>query len=224
MKKLVASLFVLYLCIQPIYAQDKITYTCPATIASIDKHDLSVLVTGIMKNIYKELGCDTNFIALPGRRGIQSFNSGKIDGEVFRLKIAEKLYESGFLSSKTPLFISNNSLWTNPNNINRAIGFSIGVIWQEEYMEGKAGIAFSNYKKMFDAYNRGSISGFLNNDIIIAIKNNQKSLKPIPVNQKKLLSEPLYHYLKPEYKAFMDVFDQHLIEKKPFLNLKRNSN
>lgn len=209
------------------HAQNPKDYTCPERVAAIQKHDLSYYAMVIIKQTYKELGCETEFVSLPGKRGILSFNRLDVDGEVFRMTMAEKKYTTEFVRSSHPLFISKNYYWGHPNDKirqSRPIGYSRGVVWHEEYMQDKKGIIFNNYESMFDAYNKGTIGGFLNSDIVVSLKIIDRGFVTSPVRQEEIITAPLYHYLSAEYADFMEAFSKYYNEHHPFTDFERFSN
>jgi len=187
---------------------------CPKQVAFISKDTLSIGTTEILKEIYAAQGCpQTEFVGLPGRRGIQSFNHGKVDGEVFRLKQAEALYEREFVRSSKPLFILKSSLWQHPEvsqERRRPPGYILGVVWMESHMKGQNGKAFHSAEEMYAAYNSGLISGFLAADISVAAKIKQGNLTPAPKLEKTIHEVPLFHYLAKEFAPFMERLSQSL--------------
>jgi hypothetical protein len=184
-----------------------IAYDCPKSVASIYKNSLSQKVSLILQEAYKDMGCETHFVARPGKRALAEFNGGQFDGEVFRLKMAERAYKIDFVRSSRPLFTFNGSLWRNPQITrlkNRALGYSRGVLWQENYFKDSMnGVAFNSYEKMFTAYENGSIIGFIAADSMVYDALGEGHLSAQPVNVKTLFSAPVYHYLRKDFTPFM---------------------
>jgi len=205
-------------------AYSKPDYACPKRIASIPQDALNQQVSVILQTIYKKLDCETTFIPLPGKRGILEFNMGQVDGEVFRLKVVEKLYTKPFAKSASPLYHLNSSYWINPNSKNSAIGYSLGIVWQENYMKNQRGISFRDNLVMFHAYNNGRIKGFLASDKTVRTFIKKGVFKIPPVQKENLLSAPIHHYLKAEFNDFMAVFSAYVEEHKPFKALNLSSN
>ena len=197
---------------------------CPGNIAAIEDDYLSQWAKNILSGIYGDMGCETVMTDLPPRRGIHHFNNGKVDGELYRLRQVEKLYTRKFQRSGMPLFRLSNSLWLHPklkNNERYLIGYIGGVVWQENYMKGRPGKAFASSQKMFQAYNKGQIKGFLAADPSVQIKIKNSQLTPVPEKGKVLLEEPLYHYVGEEFGAFINAFTQKL-ESHPFKEIEGN--
>jgi len=198
-------------------AYSKPPYACPKRIALIEGNDLAENASSIIQKIYKILGCETVFVELPGKRGIVEFNRGKIDGELIRLSIVEKLYTVPFIRSSRPLFTLPHSLWVHPNAPIHATAYLLGVIWQRNYMEEKEnGISFPSYDAMFEAYNQGKVTAFLANDISVQAWLDENKLKPLPHIKETMSQAPVFHYLSPDFKEFSDVFSDYVAEHKPF--------
>jgi len=192
---------------------------CPHQIASIEDSKLSTDIAEIMNDIYTELGCDTDFVSMPSKRGIQSFNKSKVDGEVFRLRAAEKRYKIPFVRSQEPILTLKNSLWENSNtqtSSNKSIAYVLGIVWQENYMKGKQGKAFRNFNSMFDAYMRGSVTALLASETNIKTALEAGELQETPTMKKIILEAPIYHYLHKDYQPFMEELSAYIRRKKPF--------
>jgi hypothetical protein len=197
-------------------AHSKESYACPKRIASITEDVFNEKISTLLQKIYSELGCKTEFVTLPGKRGILEFNMGQIDGEVFRLKVVEKLYTRPFIKSASPLKYLNSSNWIRPSNKSPILGYSIGIVWQENYMKDKRGVSFHNNYVMFQAYNNGTINGFLANDIIVRNAIQKGELKPTPIKKENLVSAPIHHYIGAEFSDFMAAFSAYIAQHKPF--------
>ncbi|WP_419904297.1 hypothetical protein [Kiloniella sp.] len=182
---------------------------CPATLATIDKGSLSLLVVKTLGEIYQELGCRVRFMPYPGRRGIASFNNKQVNGEVMRIEKVERAYKRDFVRSSVPLMMLNSSLWQHPDSLAKAdlpIGYTLGIIWQENYIKNKRGRKFSNAQELFRAYNSGELSGFLSADITVKIQVENGEIIPRPIQKQTVISAPLYHYLGQEFTPFMKRF------------------
>ncbi len=194
---------------------------CPKTIAGIPNDALNMAATKVLQSLYVKLGCDVDFVKLPGRRGINHFNTGLIDGEVYRLRLAEAHYERPFIRSKQPLFVLANSLWVNPElkgNERHLIGYLLGVVWQENYMKTRGGRAFPDEIQMHDAYNKGTIKGFLASDFGTVARLKRNAFSPPPEREEVLLKAPLYHYLGEEFTPIMNRLER-LLASDPFENI-----
>jgi len=192
---------------------------CPEKLAIIQDDRIVEATISTFKSLYHQLGCYSEFHELPGRRGIVHFNASIVDGEFYRLAIAETKYSRKFVRSAVPLFQLSNELWLHPDQKVREslpIGYILGVVWQEEYMNKRNGVSFPNSRKMFESYQRGMISGFLASNNPAIDQTERKRLWPAPVPGEVISSLSLYHYLGSEYAEFMKRLSNLLIKKNPF--------
>ncbi len=193
--------------------------TCPKSIAFIARESLSEEIRGKYRQIYIALGCQTEFMRLPGRRGVRAFNEKRVDGEFFRLKRAEAFYERRFVRSSVPLFSLISGVWVNPDLEGTSlfpIGYVLGVVWQEEYMKGRHGLAFHTTEKMYEAYSNGRLSGFLEDEYVTGKNIASGKLLPAPKLKAVVVAEPLYHYLGIEFTPFMMKFSEYIRQNNSF--------
>jgi len=192
---------------------------CPKSIAVIANNPITLDAGLVIKDIYKKLGCTLELKYFPGRRGIIQFNHKMVDGEVFRLKRAEPLYERGFVSSATPIFSITNSLWMHPNPENirtKNIGYILGIVWQEQYQPSAPKKAYHGIEKIFEAYNASLLTGFLSTNYNIIKMNKAGLFTPPPALGKTVNTAPVYHYLGKEFTPFMKRFSKYIEENSPF--------
>jgi len=194
---------------------------CPKKIAVIANDDITAASTKILETLYRELGCPAEFIALPARRGIRDFNHRLVDGELYRLRQAERLYDRPFARSQLPLFMLSNSLWRNPavkEDGRHPIGYVLGVVWQENYMKTRKGKVFHDSDSLVRAYNEARVGGMLYADFAMAALVRDNHIYPEPVRGEVLLEAPLYHYLGKEFEPFMKRLSE-LLKRQPFSNI-----
>lgn len=199
---------------------------CPKSIAFIATEPLNAAAAETFRQIYSELGCDTKFVGVPGRRGIRSFNEGAVDGELFRLKRAEKAYKREFVRSSTPLFTLHNALWLHPDPSIRdkyPQGYLMGILWQEEYMKRRNKSVFHDAEIMHETYRNGRLGGFLGTHYTVRSMASRGRLTPAPTMGKIIVSEPLYHYLSAEYAPLMARFSDIVRERNPFSFINRST-
>ncbi|MCW9033837.1 MAG: hypothetical protein OQJ97_06410 [Rhodospirillales bacterium] len=192
---------------------------CPKSIAVVSKNTLTAAAADILRQTYAELGCSITLSKSPGRRGIQQFNHKLVDGEVFRIKKAETLYEREFIRSEAPLFSVSNSLWAHPfPDIIRGTntGYTLGIIWQEQYHISSIKKAYHNTKKLFQAYDEDLLKDFLATDYNVKTKINSGFFRTPPYIKKNISTVPVFHYLGKEFAPFMKRFSAYLKTKKPF--------
>ncbi len=190
------------------FAEEK-RHDCPKKIASIGESVLADTGERILKEVYQALGCEVVVEALPGRRALAAFNNSSVDGELYRLRIAESKYKRTFVRSETPIFTINNSLWVHPNKdlaSRLPIGYVRGILWQEKYMDGRRGKIFNSVEDVFLAFDHGEVGAFLSTDFSVSSYQNQKGFQIIPARSEKINTASLYHYLGAEFSPFMERF------------------
>ncbi|WP_085908560.1 hypothetical protein [Kiloniella majae] len=195
---------------------------CPRKIASIGESVLADTGERILKSVYKALGCEIVVQALPGRRALAAFNNSSVDGELYRLRIAESKYKRSFVRSETPIFTINNSLWAHPNKDLAAqlpIGYVRGILWQEKYMDGRRGKIFNSVEDVFLAFDHGEVGAFLSTDFSVASYQAEKGFQITPVRFEKINTASLYHYLGAEFSPFMKRFSMFISAHSSFSEL-----
>jgi hypothetical protein len=223
-----SSLFlVIFLSFLAIFSKAQADY-CPKKIAAIEGDPLAAQGGEILKKIYQELGCPIDLIYLPGQRGILHFNGGKVDGELYRLRLVEGAYERKFVRSDVALFPLTNDLWVHPDPKvaeTKAFGYVLGLKWHEAYIQKNALkikklAQFPSEEKLFAAYNRGAIGSFLSEKQTIDVLEKTHKLVQRPLLKEVVETKSLYHYLGDEFTPFMNDFSRRLQQDNPFSVMK----
>jgi hypothetical protein len=201
-------------------------YKCPRKIAYVENEPMSQRSIVILQKLYADLGCPLEAIALPGRRGPLHFNEGLVDGELYRATAAEKNYARAFARSSVPLREISNRLWRNPNDNDpkTPIAFTLGVTWQEQFVNKNTARTGVTHKPMmyntekYEAYANGQITRFLSadNNVEDMIAQDMLGNTPAPVIEETISILPLYHYLGAEYAPFMRKFSELVAATQPF--------
>ena len=179
---------------------------CPKSIAIVDDDFLSDKISKSVPNSYRKFGCDPEFVPVPGRRGIAMFNNGDVDGELMRIEKITPDYSRKFVRSTTPILTVKMALWGHPDVMARGelpTGYLHGIVWHERYVAKNPQLKvkkFYSRNSLFEAYNEGRLSGFIETDGIL------DKLKPAPVQKVLLNSFDLYHYLGIEFSEAMTKF------------------
>lgn len=209
-----------------VHAQSEHGY-CPKKIGMMQGDPLAGPAKDILLKVYKKLGCHTKVVPLPGARGILHFNKKLVDGELYRLPLAEKNYERTFVRSLVPLFKLLNAVWENPDyNVTskKPLGYARGIKWHESYIQkhflDMQNIAqFNTEEKMFEAFNRGAIGRFLSETQTVKLLLDDGRLSISPHLKSTVENKPLYHYLSSDYSTFMADFSKIIEAEHPFVVL-----
>ncbi|MEH6632841.1 MAG: hypothetical protein V7776_18645 [Halopseudomonas aestusnigri] len=208
-----------YLCLSELTQAQVV---CPKSVATVRDSVLAEANKAILQSVYKDLGCDILLDELPGRRGIASFNNHIVDGEMYRLEVAEPRYTREFVRSEVPLFQHSGSLWLHPDQAlreNLPTGYTLGIVWHEQYMKGRRGRIFNTVEEIFNSYNNREIGSFVSSDFSVLNRISNGGFDVVPDQGEGIMSAPLYHYLGAEYSPFMKLFSDHLRKYSPFAHM-----
>lgn len=162
--------------------------------------DISMIV---LKEVYSKLGIEIELLALPAERALHTSNSGKIDGEVFRIINVDKRYNN-LLMVPTSInklqgiaFVKNKPFkvegWQSLKPLK--IGGQFGVKFVERGTKGMKRKLVDTNEQLFSMLDRGrvdvAIAAYVNG--IKTIKKLQ--LKEIQALQPSIQDYPLYHYV-----------------------------
>lgn len=197
---------------------------CPRLLSVPSESSLPNKVGNILLGIYAELGCKVYLQPLPARRGVVHFNSGITDGEVMRTQNIEPLYVRPFVRTKQPLLYIEKAIWrveTVEDLTNNPIGYSMGIRWQEIYVENHNSESqfqiFSTPNDLLAAIQNDEVFRFLYSvQGIKEIRNTEALKKPIRL-EKVLSRQPAYHYLGVEFTETIDAINR-ILQKDPIVS------
>jgi len=197
------------------WGQSAVAADCPGGIAAISDAELNGVVIPKTKMLYDQLGCELHIVPRPGRRGVIEFNTGKVDGELFRLRLIEKFYTAGFVRSQYPLLQVQQGIWIkNGSELKKGafLGYVIGRRWQEEYAEDHQDrfrfVEYSSAAEMRQDYHSGQLAGFLAASPTIDELLKNGKLTERPELALKIHVVKIFHYLSGRYAPFMAEFDK----------------
>lgn len=184
---------------------------CPREISFIEKLPIAETVLDLLRSLYAEIGCDTQFTAYPGRRSVLMFNAGKIDGQFARLPIIEADYRRAFLRSALPVNEARAIVWQRSySHVGDAkpIGYTIGVKWQDAYdVREDATRGFYSTVEKIRAYENGAIDRFIETDQNVELLVAEGVLKRRPDPVTVIKEFRAFHYVGAEFSEFMERFD-----------------
>lgn len=166
----------------------------------------------LLMKAYANIGIPIEFMELPGRRALEFSNSGKTDGEIFRIRSVVKKFVNlhrietpvmsfrGFAYSTKYLKID---LWSDLKPYR--VGIIRGNVWAEKNVEGRVIKRLDDLEQLVERLLMGGV------DIIIeSERSTEKELKRVSsetrIYRSKMLTEfKVYHYLNEKH--------QHLVER-----------
>ncbi|QDG75887.1 ABC transporter substrate-binding protein [Labrenzia sp. PHM005] len=197
------------------WAHSAMSADCPPIIAAISDAELNAVIIPKTEALYRQLGCELKLTKLPGRRGIVEFNSGRVDGELFRIPIIEKLYQVPFVRSQFPLLEVQQGVWIKAGRTLKQrslIGYVIGRRWQEEFAEDHHDkyrfVKYSGTAEMRTDYRVGRLDGFLSSSPTIETLMESNKLSELPELALKTKVVSLHHYVHETYEPFMAKFNK----------------
>lgn len=157
----------------------------------------------VLTKAYSQLGIKILYRPLPGERALRVANSGKVDGEVFRIANVQKRYKN-LIQVPTQINILPAIAYTKGKKINingwhslksYRIGIQVGIKFAERGTKGMNPTRVDTNEQLFKMLDSGRI------DLAIAAQSNGlKTLKKLNTKQISGLTPaieeyPLYHYL-----------------------------
>ncbi len=164
--------------------------------------------------LYGKLGIEVSFEILPARRALESSNSGKTDGEVFRIKSLYKRYPN-LIQVPTILHTFNGYAYTMNGQIINSwedmrpyrIGLMHGVVWAEKGTEGYNVVRLLGYRELLDKLLSGGIDIVIGTEFSFNLEVNRLGITTKFYRGKSLRSLSVYHYLHKKNASLVDQVD-----------------
>lgn len=181
---------------------------CPQRLALLDDNAIGADQVERLKWLYARIGCPpATVIALPGRRGLASFNNGDVDGEVIRLAIVEAEYTRPFVRVRVPMARIEGRFWARMESYSGDLaagraGYILGLTWHEEARARYGGVGYHTQTDLLQAYRSGLINGFLMSNISMAqaLQDGRLPARPAYAGP-PIMTAALYHYLAADFAA-----------------------
>lgn len=196
---------------------------CPNKIAVIADARAYADIVHVFKGVFRKLNCKTTFVSVPAKRGVYLFNRGEVDGELMRLPVIEGKYKVPFIRS-VPYFRFNLALWGAKFTEVTSLGYLRGLAWHEKFVQkfreqGMSIHVFNSNEKMYRAFLRGRINGFLSAERMMRLFFEERLLVGQVALKETLLAPKVSMYLKPDFKEFVADLNDYLLQHKPFEKL-----
>ncbi len=191
------------------------------TFSQIDDIADQFVIAEVLKVAYGKIDVSVKFVSMPAKRAINESNSGRLDGEIYRIEEINKFYPN-LKRVPTPVYYIEPSIFTKQQDIfipncfsikNLSVGIVRGVKHSELCTKDLNNVqVFSYPKTMMKMINAEKIDiGILskNNGIALLKQLNIDSVKPI---EPPLQSIPVYHYLHEQHIEVIPKIDRVLAE------------
>lgn len=170
-----------------------------------------------LKIAYANMGVDASFLSLPGKRALEYSNSGKTDGEVFRIKTIDQKF-TNLVRIPTPIMTFRGlaysmkklaiDKWSDLKGLR--IGVVRGVIWSAKGTRGLDAIQLDTNESLL----RKLVSGGL--DVIVSTSFSlDKVIEKHGDDVEIYKSDPLtsfdvYHFLHQKHEYLLEAVDDEL--------------
>ncbi|MEH6403967.1 MAG: transporter substrate-binding domain-containing protein [Sneathiella sp.] len=186
--------------------------------SQISDSSLQKKASVVISAAYKNIGVEVQFMELPGRRALQFSNSGKTDGEVFRIERVGSKYTNlikvptSYMSFRGFAYsISGRKIDTWSAMEGSRVGIQRGLVWAEKGSKGMHVIRFDT--------NSGLLKKLLDGGIDMAVAGEFSFEKEIRKNDlgkrilkgKPLTDQKLFHYLNKKHKKLVPVLDAEIL-------------
>lgn len=180
----------------------------------------SLISMKVLTKAYNRLGIKIKYLPLPGERSLRTSNSGKVDGEVFRIANVSKRY-TNLIQIPTSINTLPAIAFSKNKNISidgwhslrpYKIGIQVGIKFAERGTKKLNPVVVDSNEQLFRMLNSGRI------DIAIASQvNGLKTLKLLKYKNIHALTPviaeyPLYHYLHKKHASLVPRLNDVLIK------------
>lgn len=172
----------------------------------------------VLKVLYGKLGIETHFEILPARRALESSNTGKTDGEIFRITDLDKRYPN-LIQVPTILHTFNGYAYTMNGKIINSwedlrpyrIGLMHGVIWAEKGTEDYNVVRLLGYRELLDKLLSGGIDIVIGTEFSFNLEVEESGITTKFYRGKPLSSLNVYHYLHKKNASLVNQVDAEII-------------
>ncbi|MEH6497202.1 MAG: transporter substrate-binding domain-containing protein [Pseudomonas marincola] len=192
------------------------------TFSQINENQLQKSAADFLTVMYKRLGFEATFVQAPGRRALELSNSGKTDGEVYRIHSVNKIYKN-LVRIPTPIISITNYAFTLDERhiVNSAddlkpmlrVGIVRGFIWAETLVKDREWVVYADSTAdLADKLLKGSV------DVILASgKSIQDEFSKLNSSRKVYKGDPIslmyvYHYLHKSRQDLVSDVDAEILK------------
>ena len=174
----------------------------------------------VLKEAYQKLGIEVVMKPLPGERALRTSNSGKVDGEVFRIANVQKRYKN-LIPVPTSINVLQGMVFSHDKNVTvngwqslatYKIGGQVGIKFVERGTKGMNRIMVDTNEQLFKMLNAKRIDLAIAAHINGAKTISQLKLQSINILQPPVIEHKLYHYLHKKHAALVPKIDSVLTE------------
>ncbi len=180
----------------------------------IASNPAQIRASEILKKAYGNLGISAEFINLPGRRALEYSNSGKVDGEVFRIKTINEKYQN-LVRVRAPIMSFQGVAYaTKPLHINRwqdlkpyRVGILRGIVWSERGTNGLKVARFDSNETLLDKLLSGGVDVIVTTYFSLDLEIQRRDLKIKIYGGQPLVTFDVYHFLHQKHIGLREKVD-----------------
>lgn len=195
----------------PIYAHADKAFPKSLVFSIIDTNLAQIEAAKTLKKAYGQLGVPVDFLPVPGRRALEFSNSGKTDGEVFRIKtITEKYRNLRIVPSPVMLFqgiaysTQDISITSWKDMQSYRIGIIRGVVWSEKRTRGFKVARFDTNEDLFNKLLAGGVDVIVGTSFSIEREISDRDLDVKIFKSKPLMQFSVYHFLNKKHENLIE--------------------
>lgn len=175
--------------------------------SSIEKTPITFLAESMLSQAYGELGYDIKMVSMPSRRSLNMANSGRVDGELFRIAGIEKAFPN-LVPVPYPLMRGRLMAVTlgagitdwNPQQLSNAVvGVRRGIIVAERAARGLKAIVVNDFDQMLNLLKLGRIDVGLVAEVQGVSSMNAEQRAQLVMLDRPVTEFTLYHYLNNKH-------------------------
>lgn len=183
--------------------------------STIEKSVNSDISEEVMREAYKRLGYDIEVRRMPGSRALDMANSGKTDGELYRVSGVNEKYNNLIITPtainklEAVAFATDKSIKVNGIDSLKSfnIGIRRGIKFSEKLTKGIKTRSVNSNQQLFSMLEKNRL------DIVIlartngtqALKNSKQS--GIMILEPSIATYPLHHYLHKKHQGLVPKLD-----------------
>jgi len=193
------------------------TFSKNVVLSQISGSALQEKASRVLRVVYKNIGVEVQFMKLPGRRALLFSNSGKTDGEVFRIENVGSQYTNlikvptSYMSSRGFAYSVGNrkiSTWGELRDLR--VGIQRGIIWSKNKSKGINVTYFESNSDLLQRLLDGGIDIAVAGEYSFGRVIEENGTTQVISRGEPLIIQNLFHYLNKKHKKLIPVLDVEL--------------
>ena len=204
-KRLLIILIIMHCFAIPVIAQEKLVFS------TVQPSPIVTVCENVVKEAYQRIGVDVQVIKYPAARALKMAESGKTDGELFRIAGLDQRFKNlimiplsvytmeGVAVTKGISFPVTGRESLKPYKVGRVFG----VIWAEKFAKGLNEHGVHDNETLITVLDKGRVDVILASRLTLLSVTKKFDIKDFKVLSPPIASIPLYHYLNKRHEALV---------------------